>query len=303
MEVIKQTNKQFTKAKDVQIPDIYFRKYKTGINGLDEAFGGQGFLPGAVITLAAPAGVGKTVMSLQLLQALEDSGKRTAFISGEESIEQISFNCKRLDVVDVPIANIIYIEDIVNAVIKEKLDFVVLDSYPTIKTRDNTFKSVREKESYIINKLVTLAKEHEVTLLIIQHCTKDGKYKGSTELVHAVDAQFSLQKNPDDYNLRDLIAHKNRFGCCSFMTFEFGINGYNFDFEQQTEQQQQQKTKKTSKADVVLNVLNSAKTAAEIVKETEISGAYLTMILRDLVTQGKAIKDGRGAQATYIKNS
>ena len=68
-------NKNFTRAGEVQVPEIYNRKFKTGIPDLDEAFCQEGFLPGSVITLAAPAGVGKSSISLQLLQALEETGK------------------------------------------------------------------------------------------------------------------------------------------------------------------------------------------------------------------------------------
>jgi len=59
------------------------------------------------------------------------------------------------------------------------------------------------------------------------------------------------------------------------------------------------KTKKTSKAVAVLGCLNTPKTAAQVVKETNVEGAYLTSILRELVAQGKVVKNGRGAEATY----
>ena len=222
------TNKNFTRVADVQIPEIYFRKFKTGINDLDEAFGGQGFLPGSVITLAAPAGVGKSSISLQLLESLEKTGKKTAYISAEETLEQVSFAARRLEALSVPVANLVYIEDIEEAVLQYGFQFIVLDSYPTLMTKKKGM-SAKEKESYIIGKLVNLAKVHEVCILIIMHFTKAGNYKGSTEIVHAADALFTLEKNPDDHNLRDLICHKNRFGQCSFTTFPFGDRGYTFE--------------------------------------------------------------------------
>ena len=291
----------FARVSDIKIPDIYFRKFKTGIQDLDEAFGGEGFLPGAVMTLAAPAGVGKSVLSLQLLQALENTGKKTAFISGEESLYQVCFAATRINATSVRIANLTYVEDIEQSVIQHGFDFIVIDSFPTIRTKRKDLKA-RERETYIIGKLVSLAKAQETCMLIIQHCTKDGKYVGRTELVHSADAQYTLQKNPDDYGLRDLIAVKNRFGQCSFTTFPFGAQGYTFEAVEDTSNETPMtKTKKTSKADIILECLTTPKTAAQIVEETNVGGAYLTSILRELVTQGKASKEGRGADATYIK--
>ena len=295
------TNKNFTRVSDVQIPEIYNRKFKTGIPDLDEAFGGSGFLPGSVITLAAPAGVGKSSISLQLLQALEETGKNTAYISGEETLEQVSFAARRLQALSVPVANLVYVEDIEEAVIEHKLDFVVLDSYPTISTKKKGMNS-REKESYIINRLVSLAKEREVCMLIIMHFTKGGNFKGSTEVTHACDALFTLEKNPDDHNLRDLIAHKNRFGACTFTTFPFGAQGYTFEaVAADNNPERKSSAKKTSKADSILEILTEPKTVAQIVRESEVNGAYLSTILRQLVTEGKASKEGRGVDATYKK--
>ena len=296
------TNKNFTRVADVQIPEIFFRKFKTGVDDLDEAFGGQGFLPGSVITLAAPAGVGKSSIALQLLQSLEDTGKKTAYISAEETLEQVSFAARRLEALSVPVANLVYVEDIEEAVLEHGFQFIVLDSYPTIMTKQKGM-SGREKESYIIGKLINLAKTHEVCILIIMHFTKNGNYKGSTEIVHAADALFTLEKNPDDHNLRDLICHKNRFGQCSFTTFPLGAKGYTFEaVAADNNPERKSAAKKESKSDLVLNSLTDSKTVQQIVQETGVSGAYLTSILRQFATEGRLTKEGRGAEATYKKN-
>lgn len=303
MDIITSTScKNFTRASEVEIPAIYFRKFKTGIEDLDNAFGGQGFLPGSVITLAAPAGVGKSTIALQLLQALENTGKKTAYISGEETIIQISLAARRVDAASVPVANLVYVEDIEEAVIEYGFDFIVLDSFPTIMTKQKGLNS-RAKESYVISKLVKLAKEHEVCMLIIQHCTKDGNYRGGTEIIHACDAQFSLEKNKEDDGLRDLIAHKNRFGACVTTTFAFGSKGYDFEaVEVESPVDVPKKNKKgLSKRDAILSVLDTAKTIAEIAKETGATGGYLSTILRELSNEGLVTKTGTAAAAVFQK--
>ena len=294
-------NKNFTRAGEVQVPEIYNRRFKTGIEDLDELFGGSGFLPGQMIAVAAGAGTGKSSFLLQMMQALEETGKRTAYISGEETVEQISFACKRLNVTSVPLANLTDIEDIEKAVVEHKIEFLVLDSYPTITTTDKSLNS-REKEEVIVGKLLRLAKEHEVCIAVILHMTKNNTFKGTTLLIHTIDTFISINKSEDDMHLRDFMIHKNRFGGGSFTTFPFGANGYTFEaVAADNNPDRKSAAKKASKADQVLELLTEPKTVAQIVRESEINGAYLNTILRQLVTEGKASKEGRGAEATYKK--
>ena len=58
----------FVEIKDVTIPSVFFKRMNSGIEQLDALFG-NGLLPGSSITVAARAGLGKTTLMLQLLQA------------------------------------------------------------------------------------------------------------------------------------------------------------------------------------------------------------------------------------------
>ena len=140
-------------------------------------------------------------------------------------------------------------------------------------------------------------------MLIIQHCTKDGNYRGGTELVHAIDAHFSLEKNKEDDGLRDLVGHKNRFGACVTTTFSFSSRGYDFEaVEVESPIETPKKGNKgPSKRDAVLSILDTAKTVADIVKETQVNGGYLQTLLREVVNEGLVTKNGKGANTTYIK--
>ena len=298
MNVLNSANKSFTRASDVVIPEIYNRRILTGIEDLDELFGGQGFLPGQMITVAAGAGTGKSSFLLQMLQALENIGKSTAYISGEETIQQISFSCKRLQVDSVPLANLTNIDDIEKAVVENKIEFLVLDSYPTITTSKKM--NTRQKEEYIVGRLVRLAKENEMCIAIILHMTKNNQFKGTTLLNHAVDTFMTISKNPDDMHLRDFMIHKNRFGGGSFTTFPFGAQGYTFEAVA-VDNAPERPSKKTSKAEIISDILTEPKTVQQICEETGANGAYLSTILRTLATEGKIKKEGRGADATYQK--
>jgi DNA repair protein RadA/Sms len=296
MNVINTTNKNFTRASEVVIPEIYNRRFKSGKEDLDNMFGGQGFLPGFTFTMAAAPGTGKTSMLLQVLELLENNSKKTAYISGEEIVEQLAFTSARLGVNRVPLANMTDIDDICDAIIENKFNFVVLDSLPAITSRKKMNK--KQLEEYITTKIIKTAKEHEVVIGIILHFTKGGNYKGGTILPHSVDCNIIMTRNKDDYNLRDVDVTKNRFGSASSCIFEMTKTGFTFKAIEEAEQSD---GKKTSKSDIILESIATAKTVAQIVEETSVSGAYLTTLLRDLVTQGKATKEGRGAEATYIK--
>ena len=289
-------NKQFTRASEVQIPDVYFRRFKTGKQDLDEMFGGEGFLPGMTFTLAAAPGTGKTSFLIQILELLENSGKKTAYISGEEGIEQLAFTSKRLNVHKVPLANMTDIDEICNCLKENKFDFVVLDSMPSL-TGPKELNS-RETEEYIVSKILQTAKELETVIGVILHFTKTGTYKGSTLLPHSVDCNIIMDRNKEELNLREIEITKNRFGSCGFTVFEMFHNGFNFESKELSEEQNN--SKQISKKEVVFNTLGqNEKNIQELVLQTGISVTYLNTILRELQLEGKITKEGRGIQATF----
>lgn len=293
-----QNNKNFTRAQDVVIPEIYNRRFKTGKEDLDNIFGGCGFMPNLTFTLAAAPGTGKTSMLLQILELLEQTNKRTAYISGEENVEQLAFASKRLNVNSVPLANMTDIDDICDAIVENKFDFVVLDSLPAITSRIKMNK--KQLNEYITMKLIKTAKENEIVIGVILHFTKAGTYKGDTLLPHSVDMNIIMTRNKEDYNLRDVDVTKNRFGSAGQAIFEMTSSGFTFEAEE-TNEGSFEKTKKQNKSEIVLEILNEPRTIAEITNQTNVQGSYLNNILRDLVNQGKAIKNGRGASSTYVQ--
>lgn len=290
-------NKNFTRASDVVIPEIYNRRFKTGKEDLDNIFGGSGFMPNLTFTLAAAPGTGKTSMLLQILELLEQTGKRTAYISGEENVEQLAFSSKRLSVASVPLANMTDIDDICDAIVANRFDFVVLDSLPAITSRHKMNK--KQLNEYITTKLIKTAKEHEIVIGVILHFTKAGTYKGDTLLPHSVDMNMIMTRNKEDYNLRDVDVTKNRFGSAGQAIFEMTPRGFSFEAVEDNNPTPQ-KGKKTSKSDLVKEAIsNGAKTVAEIAEKSGVSGSYLTNILRELNTQGIINKDGKGLDAIY----
>lgn len=78
------------------------RRQSSGIKGLDEVIRG-GFLPAQSYLVRGGPGSGKTILSLQFLEAGARDGQRTLYVSLSESIPQIKRNANNLnlDVSDV----------------------------------------------------------------------------------------------------------------------------------------------------------------------------------------------------------
>ena len=222
-------NTEFVSIESVKIPDAFYRRFKTNVEVVDSLFGGNGFLPGSTFTLAGGHGSGKSTFLLQVCSLVASQGKKVAYISGEESIVQISFNSKRLNVSDIKLSNLKYIDDICDQIVKNKFDFVIIDSFPTLNVKKKL--TSKKKEEYIVQKICSTAKKNDIVIGIIQHVTKSGVYKGSTVLPHSVDITIKMQRNEDDpenINSRDIVATKNRFGSTSFISINMKENGFDF---------------------------------------------------------------------------
>lgn len=293
-------NKQFTRASEVVIPEIFNRRFFTGKEELDNVFGGSGFVPGFTFTLAAAPGTGKTTFLLQTLELLELNGKRTAYISGEETQEQLAFTSKRINVQRVPLANMTDVDEICSAIKENKMEFVVLDSLPALTVKHNM--NSREKEEYVVTKLIQTAKENEICIGVILHFTKTGSYKGGTLLPHSTDCNLIMIRNEDDEGLRDIESTKNRFGGTGLMTIEMSARGFTFEKVDENRMQPKEKEKKASKRGVVLSALEEGeKTIADLARETGVNGQYLVAILRDLTNEGVVSKEGKSSQAIFKK--
>lgn len=297
---IKLANTPFVKVKDVTIPDIYYRRMKTGIEKLDAMFG-DGILPGSSITLTARAGLGKTTLVLQMLEGLNKNGYRVGYCSSEESIAQLAMTCKRLNVSSVSVAN----ESDVDTISKymKDLDVIVVDSFQGLAKGN---KRGRDLEKYCIERLVVHAKETECAVILICHNTKAGGIKGSTLIIHAVDVNVSIGQIKDaDVNARLIRFDKNRFGPANEIECYIQYSGY--DFESEVEIYDEDSSDKPSKSDrkqdqrkkLMDFIKNREVTVSDVCKQLNVDATRATFLLRELMTEGVLQKEGRGVNATF----
>ncbi len=204
-----------TKLSSIDIEEE--NRIKTNIEEFDRVLGG-GIMPGSVVLIGGDPGIGKSTL---VLQAISKIDKKIIYVTGEESIGQISLRAKRLKISfeKIFILTETQLDVIINSIEKYEPEIVVIDSIqviynPELENTAGTVTQIRECTS----ELMHLAKKKKCAFLIIGHVTKDGLIAGPKILEHIVDTvlQFEGEKS---YTYRILRAQKNRFGS----TNEIGI--------------------------------------------------------------------------------
>ena len=194
------------------IPEDTSVRTGTGISELDRVLGG-GIVEGGLILIGGDPGIGKSTLLLQVCDHLAKSGKRTLYVSGEESARQIKLRAARLG-----IESDLYVlaENALDA-IEEKIrelqpDTAVIDSIqtmyrPEMASAPGSVSQIRECTSLIMR----LCKETGTSVFLVGHVTKDGAIAGPRMLEHMVDVVLYFEGDrQQDYRL--LRAVKNRFG-------------------------------------------------------------------------------------------
>lgn len=202
-------------------------RVKTGFAEMDRVLGG-GMVEGEVLLIGGAPGIGKTTLLLQMIHRLNDKKIDGLYISGEESLEQISVHSKRLNLKkDMDFISSNDVDEIISTLSKNKYSCVVVDSIQTIKTDDN--KGIQGGTSQVkecATRLIDYAKEKNVTIFLVGHITKDGDVAGPKILEHLVDAVLYLEGDSAG-NYRILRSIKNRFGSTQDLgIFNFKSNGF-----------------------------------------------------------------------------
>ena len=92
-----QTNIAFgTNILDIEVPEHLKRKFRSGLNYVDGAMGGEGFTPSAVTLFTGTPGAGKTTLMLTMADAMTKQGAIVLFNTAEESLFQTAMTAKRL---------------------------------------------------------------------------------------------------------------------------------------------------------------------------------------------------------------
>ncbi len=205
-----------TKSKSVQyLKDITPNEQSritTGISEFDRVLGG-GLVAGSVVLLGGNPGIGKSTLLVQALAYLQTS-LRTLYVTGEESLEQVSMRAHRLelDLGEQLLLSETHLETILSISQQEKPGVIVIDSIQTMFSADvqsapGSVSQIRECTA----QLVRFAKQTQTTLFLVGHVTKEGTLAGPRVLEHMVDTVLYFEGESDS-RYRVVRAFKNRFG-------------------------------------------------------------------------------------------
>ncbi|MGO9821716.1 MAG: DNA repair protein RadA [Solirubrobacteraceae bacterium] len=213
-------------------------RMSTGIGELDRVLGG-GLVPGALVLLGGSPGIGKSTLTNMVLGNLAGAGRRTLYVSGEESAEQVRLRAERLvldptgpragralpalsgenpaltaenSALKVPILAETDLETVLDTLAGEAPEVCVIDSVQTLNAAEcsgapGSVGQVRE----VAGRIMELAKARQIAVILVGHVTKDGALAGPRVLEHLVDCVLQFE-GERERTYRTVRAIKNRFG-------------------------------------------------------------------------------------------
>jgi len=184
----------------------------TGLSELDRVLG-DGLVLGAVIMIGGDPGIGKSTLLLQAVATLSDK-LPSLYVTGEESLYQVSMRAQRLDLhLDkLRLLTETCVERILEVAKKERPRVLVIDSIQTMFTETlssapGAVSQLRESAAM----LVRFAKQTDTAIFLVGHVTKEGTLAGPRVLEHMVDTVLYFEGEASSA-FRAVRAIKNRFG-------------------------------------------------------------------------------------------
>jgi DNA repair protein RadA/Sms len=157
---------------DIEASDV--DRTPTGHAELDRVLGG-GIVEGGVVLIGGDPGIGKSTFLLQALDSLQRAGKKTLYVTGEESGAQVALRSRRLglDGSQVSVLAEIQLEKILATLTARQPDVAVIDSIQTVYSEQlssapGSVAQVRECAAH----LTRAAKAAGVCIVLVGHVTK-----------------------------------------------------------------------------------------------------------------------------------
>lgn len=192
----------------------------THISELDRVLGG-GIIPGSLVLIGGEPGIGKSTLLMQAARTLAGSGSKVLYVTGEESVQQVSLRAARLEALHASIFLLAEhsLDCIEDAIRRFAPPIVIVDSIQTLfsdslTSSPGTVSQIRECTA----RLMRLAKTSGCSILLVGHVTKDGALAGPKTLEHMVDCVLYFEGDRH-HIFRLLRCVKNRFGS----TNEIGV--------------------------------------------------------------------------------
>lgn len=190
----------------------------SGLDELDRVLGG-GWVAGGLTLLGGEPGVGKSTLLLQVCAHMAKEGRRTLYLSGEESGGQLAMRARRLGISEKRL-DLLCEGDILSMLDAAKgYEFLVVDSVQSFRIEEESgWAGSLNQVRGVASHCARTAKSFGIPTVMVGHITKQGQIAGPKFLEHMVDTVllFSGEKTSSHRLLR---GEKNRFGS----TEELGI--------------------------------------------------------------------------------
>jgi DNA repair protein RadA/Sms len=197
-----------------QVEAVDHGRLSTGIGELDDVLGG-GIVPGSLVLIGGAPGIGKSTLTTMALANLVSAGRRTLYVSAEESAAQIRLRAERLSgggALAIPVIAETDLEAVLATLEREQPEVCVIDSVQTLHSAElssaaGSVAQVRE----VAGEIMRVAKRQNTAVLLVGHVTKEGALAGPRVLEHLVDCVLQFE-GERERTYRTLRAIKNRFG-------------------------------------------------------------------------------------------
>lgn len=219
-----------TDIRDITVPAKLRERYKIGIEWVDDAFGGEGWVPSSVHMITGMAGGGKSTLVRQIADSITKQGNIAVYNTGEESIYQVRMASERLKLKNgFQLCQDVMVKDLLNFcdnVIKEnpkKQFFLLQDSLQTlddgkyVDRKGNSRGTTSSTPVHCAQMLTNWAKDTYGIVAFIGQVTKGGDFAGRNTIKHLIDGHahlyFDEDKKSETYGERLFEVQKNRWGC------------------------------------------------------------------------------------------
>lgn len=186
-------------------------RMSTGFTEVDRVLGG-GLVKGSLVLLGGDPGIGKSTLTLQMARHRPEVD--ILYVAGEESPHQIRQRADRIgaSASALRIWNGTEVSAIVDTVLAARPELLIIDSIQTVYRSElsslpGSVQQLRECAAVFQQ----LAKQEQITTLLIGHVTKQGDIAGPMLLEHMVDTVLQFEGDSNQM-YRMIRAHKNRFG-------------------------------------------------------------------------------------------
>jgi DNA repair protein RadA/Sms len=201
-----------------EVEAVRHDRLPTGIEEFDRVLGG-GLVPGSLVLIGGDPGIGKSTLTTMALARLA-TRQPVLLVCGEESPAQVRMRAERIGGAGrIGVVAETDLDIVCQTLVQERPAVAVIDSIQTLWAADlssapGSVAQVREAAG----RLLRVAKEHGITVVLVGHVTKDGAVAGPRVLEHLVDVVMLFEGDRTG-DLRVLRAAKNRFGS----TAEIGV--------------------------------------------------------------------------------